>query len=258
MLLSNQNMPDLQRFERAGDKVQALYEYVYMMHQEINHVLSNLDEKNLGKSLAQTIQGMQQKLSDETQTIVKQEEQTAEEEQQEPKLTIDDVYPVGSVYVSAKNANPGETLGGTWVLVDKEFTPQSISGEDVFAINTTNVSSLENAFCILSGHTVHLRIVLKNKVALADESKQLGSVLFENIGVKEFDLQFYGLAPCDGLNGSCYFTLNRTTGVLTHGDLLGSSSTSTGQTIYFHVLQNIRHGAMIDSFCNKFYWKRTA
>ena len=167
-------------------------------------------------------------------------------------------YPVGSVFISSENVDPVETMGGTWELFDKEFMPKTISGEDIFAINTTNVSELDNAYCVLAGHSIHLRITIKNKVALADSTLPMGTVNFENIGVTGLPLTVYGYGASDGLNGTLYFTLNNTSGLLNHADLQGEGSTSTGQTIHYHVEQPINPERMLDSFCGKFYWKRTA
>lgn len=50
MLLTEQ-MPDLRQYKKSEEKVQALYEYMYRLQNELNHVLSNLDENNLSKDL---------------------------------------------------------------------------------------------------------------------------------------------------------------------------------------------------------------
>lgn len=177
---------------------------------------------------------------------------------QKPSLTFADVYPVGSVYLSSSNTNPSETFGGTWKLVDKEFKPQILSGEEIFTINTTNVSELSNAYCVLSGHNLHLRIYIKNKVAFGEAALQLGTVHFANIGVTRLPITVYGFGASDALNGPLYFSLNTTSGVMTHYDLHGEGSTSTGSNINYHIEQEILPDYMLDSFCSKFCWKRTA
>lgn len=260
MLLSNQNMPDLQRFERAGDKVQALYEYVYMMHQEINHVLSNLDEGNLGKSLKQTLNGLQSAKKQQTQDVQAGTGQEAapEPEETEPALTLLDVYPIGSIYVSAENRNPASKLGGKWELVDKEFKQRTIESKDIFTINPDNVSSLDTVGCVLSGHTLALRIALKNKVRMADTTLQMGTINFAKVGVTRLSLTEYGAGLSDALNGVLYFTVNALTGVLNNADLIGSDETSTEETIHYRITQTIRGAYMLDEFCDRFFWKRTA
>ena len=36
-------------------------------------------------------------------------------------ISINDVYPVGSVYMSVKNVNPATLFGGTWVQIEDQF-----------------------------------------------------------------------------------------------------------------------------------------
>lgn len=54
-MLVNVQMPDLNQYRRAEDKVVALQQYVFNLTQQLNHVLSNLDEENLGKDLLQRV-----------------------------------------------------------------------------------------------------------------------------------------------------------------------------------------------------------
>ena len=57
MLLNNQ-MPDLSRM-RKPEKIDALYQHIFRLTQQINHVLSNLDEENLSKELRDKINAHQ-------------------------------------------------------------------------------------------------------------------------------------------------------------------------------------------------------
>lgn len=56
MLLTEQ-MPDLRMYKKPEDKVQALYEYVYRLRNELNYVLSNLDKNNLSPELIKMLEG---------------------------------------------------------------------------------------------------------------------------------------------------------------------------------------------------------
>lgn len=38
-----------------------------------------------------------------------------------PGLTLDDVYPVGSIYMSANAADPANLFGGTWQRIQERF-----------------------------------------------------------------------------------------------------------------------------------------
>lgn len=48
-------MPDLSRLRKPEEKIDALYQHIFRLTQQINHVLSNLDEENLGKELLQKV-----------------------------------------------------------------------------------------------------------------------------------------------------------------------------------------------------------
>ena len=58
MLLNNQ-MPDLSRMRKPEEKIDALYQHIFCLTQQINHVLSNLDEENLSKELRDKINAHQ-------------------------------------------------------------------------------------------------------------------------------------------------------------------------------------------------------
>lgn len=120
MLLSNQNMPDLSRYRRSDEQVRALYEYVYSMHQEINHVLQNLDEGNFGKSFTETLNGIKSAKTTEQQVQTEQGTDIPNGTE-EPALTLLDVYPVGSLYMSVNKTSPAVLFGGTWKQIKDRF-----------------------------------------------------------------------------------------------------------------------------------------
>lgn len=58
-MLVNVQMPDLNQYRRAEEKVNALQQYVFNLTQQLNHVLSNIDEDNLSKGLREKINAQQ-------------------------------------------------------------------------------------------------------------------------------------------------------------------------------------------------------
>lgn len=74
-MLINDQMPDLSRYAKPEQQINALYQYVYNLRQQINHVLSNLDGDNLGADLKTTIAEIQQAVSDAVQQTSGKQEQ---------------------------------------------------------------------------------------------------------------------------------------------------------------------------------------
>lgn len=262
MLLSNQNMPDLQRFERAGDKVQALYEYVYMMHQEINHVLSNLDEGNLGKSLKQTLSGLQSAKEQQTQDVQAGTGQEAapEPEETEPALTLLDVYPIGSIYVSAENRNPASKLGGKWELVDKLLKAASYNqNTNAITINTNNVDSIGTCVITVDGNIMDIYVSLTTKVALADQSVNLFALNLEAIGVSSLAAKRI-VGNSDGGNGFVNAAVDSDGNVLATDVVTKTSGANMAANVgvQFSATWKINKNSRMDAFCDRFFWKRTA
>lgn len=106
MLISDQ-MPDLSRYQRAEDKINALYQYIFTLKQQINHVLNNLGTDNLSTELQSTLQNMQKSVTEAVQqTGSKQTQQTSQ-------------WPVGAVYWAADAAqDPAQMFGGKWEPID--------------------------------------------------------------------------------------------------------------------------------------------
>ena len=171
------------------------------------------------------------------------------------ELTSDDIYPVGSVYVSSTSSNPSGLFGGEWELIDKEFAPHNASGG--FTINTTNVTSAA-ANWTRSGHTITVTAALVNKVKLAADYLVLGTWDFATIGLTSLGLNIRTVGwTHEGGCVSC-FTF-QTNGNMCHYLTLPDNYISIGRTVYYTftiTIGNINH--MLDSACNKFYWKRTA
>lgn len=101
MLITDQ-MPDLNRYRSAAEKVQALGEYIYAFRMHLNHVLSNLDEDNLSEGLRDVIVGMENAAAS-VQT------------QLSGKAANIAAWPVGAVYLTAdEEQDPAKAIGGRW------------------------------------------------------------------------------------------------------------------------------------------------
>lgn len=63
------------------------------------------------------------------------------------KSLLDIFYPVGSVYISTVNTNPGSFLGGTWIAISSEnavlraSTTYGLTGSDTCTLTTSQIPS---------------------------------------------------------------------------------------------------------------------
>lgn len=180
-------------------------------------------------------------------------------------LTIDDIFPVGSIYVMPTNTNPNTIFSGTtWTLEDKEFKHQFIT-TGVVSRNTTNVTSIDSQVFELEGHHIWARVFITNKVVLNDDAKPLFTIDVDKIGINSSYSNFiYGWT--DQGNGIVLANLpNSESGsdvtvesrdVVTRGT--ATTYVAASSTIYFSFDIHTGTTGMLDSFCDKFYWKRTA
>jgi hypothetical protein len=171
-------------------------------------------------------------------------------------------HPVGSIMITSTNTNPGSSVGGTWELVDKGFTDRMVyipssswtAGGAAFVSET-------NSILELADHTVSLRLSLTNTAALSDTEVTLGTLKLNTIGITELPYTIVSdITASDG--GQCTLSYSIVAGgKITCTDVLaigGSHSLAAGNTFSIHINQTVGHDRMLDSFCDKFYWKRTA
>lgn len=175
-------------------------------------------------------------------------------------------HPVGSILTTSTNTSPASTLGGTWELVDKTFKT------DYKTLNssywTSKNATLDGATSGLTStvswtdHSINIRLKLNVTTKLTDTETELGTLKLASIGVERLPYTiYYGVAQSDG--GQCVinYSFAYETGTITVHDVINIDGTHTmesGQYFFIDVQEDIPHDIMLDSFCDKFYWKRTA
>ena len=168
------------------------------------------------------------------------------------------IFPVGSVYIMSTNTSPESFLGGTWTLVDKEFRPQNL--EPTVTLNTTNCTSATVGGHV-GGHTIFMYFDITNKVALTDTAVELFTVTPSSCGVDTFYAQRMthftdgGNAVINsGLSGAGLWTAYD---VMIRGSSTASLAAATSLS-RVTITMDTTYTHMLDSFCDKFYFKRTA
>lgn len=174
------------------------------------------------------------------------------------------MHPIGSIHITSENINPSVELGGTWELINKEFS--SAKGSDTgagtyFSKNQTNVGDYSFYF-VRNGNNIDIRLMVKNNVELSDDSVALGNILFEELGFTQMYYSLYShLGGTDGGDAVVQSSLMYDTGAVTAVDVVhknSGSNVSANSEIYFEFSFTVPMEYMIDSACDKFYWKRTA
>lgn len=173
-------------------------------------------------------------------------------------------YSVGSVYITSTNTNPSAKLGGTWELIDKAF--KELKGSDTgsgtyFTKDETNVGNYTLYF-VRHDSNIQLRLMFRNNVELSDDAITLGTLLFDKLGFSKLYFALYShLGATDGGNAVIQSTLTYNTGVITATDVINKTSganVAINSELYIEYNLTIPLEYMLDSACDKFYWKRTA
>lgn len=171
-------------------------------------------------------------------------------------------HPIGSIMITSTNTNPASSVGGTWTLVDKGFTDRmAYIPSSSWTAGAADFTGETNSIVELADHTLSLRLSLTTTAALSDTETTLGTLDLSTVGITELPYTIVSdVTASDG--GQCTISYSivaggkiSSTDVLTVG---GSHSLAAGNTFSIHVNQTVGYTRMLDSFCNKFYWKRTA
>lgn len=173
---------------------------------------------------------------------------------------LDNIYPVGSVYITSENASPASTLGvGTWTLIDKEFASlysNSTNGTSYFTASENVIDG--GTYFIRGGNSILVRQKVTIDVGLDDNDFEVGYFNWENIGVTDiaFDL-VEQMSISDGANGGFVYNVASADGKVTIKDIFDAPSTS-GKVFYLEFVVVVPYTRMVDRACNRFYWKRTS
>lgn len=186
------------------------------------------------------------------------ENNTTELDALNDKLNQNIGYQIGDIVITSTNENPSSRFGGTWELFDKEFKYDGGTVSDCFTANSTNVTSHDFKY-VRSGHSIFMRLNIVNKVALTDTTLDLGVFDWEKLG---FTSLYYGMFDLLGASdGGQAIVMARIQagGEMTTTDvhnINGSHNIAAGSVTYWNFTYPIRYPEMLDSACDKFYWKR--
>ena len=167
------------------------------------------------------------------------------------------VHPVGSVYISSTNTDPSSTFGGTWELIDKSFACKSLYDTSIFtpAANIT----VEAVHACIADHAIRFRLTLIVNTALSDAGVSFGTINWNKLGVTGLPAAIVDHTSFrDSANGGIIYSIWHQSGEIQQLDTIDADSIPSGQTFTVDVPFAFDTGFMLDSACDKFYWKRTA
>lgn len=175
--------------------------------------------------------------------------------------TVNSAYPIGSVYCSSTNENPTALFGGVWELFDKEFIPTHLQNIDpgCFTANADNTTSITVTAVQRNGHNLRMRVNFVVAKAVTDSTFSVATLDSTKLGFTSiFNTYFTHFND----NNDALFNMTLTTSALQINDAFSvtnqvhSVAAGTSVTLWFNV--EIYYTYMIDSFCNKFYFRRIA
>jgi hypothetical protein len=160
--------------------------------------------------------------------------------------------------ITSSNTSPAAKVGGTWELIDKGFKAYHDDGDNFFT-PATNVAE-EGTWITRVDHSIRIRIAITiNATAVDDDNMTLGTLNYSNIGISRIPVNVVGnVTYSDGANCGLSWSLHETTGVVKLTDIFDASQLPSGKSFSLDVTLPVYYGAMVDSVCDKFYWKRTA
>lgn len=163
---------------------------------------------------------------------------------------------VGDIIITSTNTDPATTYGGTWELIDKEFSSASGSNN----AHTNNTTNTTNATVNWSraGHTINLEIGITNKVQIKDADLVFVTLKKDVLGVTNLPHTIDFCGYTDAGNCMVMFHIHYSNGNVYSCDIIPDSYVSVGNWVDGFVSFVVPQNLMLDSACNKFYWKRTA
>lgn len=168
------------------------------------------------------------------------------------------IFPVGSVVVTSTNNAP--SYEGTWKLFDKSYkTVLSTTRADYVTLNDANTTAVGSFVFMRSDKMVSVRMRINPKVAVSDSTVIFCTLDRAAMGMSNM-YQIYTTGFSDGGNALLELAITAN-GEVESLDVFPKTDGGTlpaGQQfdLYFNYAVNPSH--MLDSACDRFYWRRTA
>lgn len=178
---------------------------------------------------------------------------------------FDAMHPTGSILITSTNTNPSSELGGTWELIKKEFKTSyfysTTASEIEQYITPTSNMTVANLGIVRDGTTVFFRMDFNINTSLSDTSVQMGTINLLELGINNtlFLASYDKVIGSDA--GDCVAIVDiNASGVMTIQDVIvkgGGTTVASGARFRLEQAFELPQYKILESYCDKFYWKRT-
>lgn len=173
---------------------------------------------------------------------------------------------IGDVKITSTNVGldaMAARYGGTWELIDKDFTPAS--GDNGMTVYGTNASGGHLSWS-RSGHVISFNMGFTANTNFADDELKIGTVNMAVLGLSNVPFDQIEFVTWTDAGQSVLFTRFARTGAGTEASPFGAAIYGVDQIPDNYIASGrwlegsfsmvCRTSDMLDSACNKFYWQR--
>jgi hypothetical protein len=173
------------------------------------------------------------------------------------------IFPIGSIYTTSTNVNPGESLGGTWELFKKHFSSLNVKQtinmtNKIVTFNTTNVTENGHTEIHRSGDIIFFHLDVVHNAAWADSDIDIGIIDLSKIGISKFPCSSYELAIGDGANNGAMVEILEDGHIVSKDTMPDVLKVGTDYNITANYHWIIPDEDKLDEACDEFVWKRVS
>lgn len=173
---------------------------------------------------------------------------------------LDEIYPIGSIYVTQTNESPSLSIGGSWELVNKDFSSLAVSevemASGVYLVPQSENATTFNRSIVRNGHQITLQGYLVCNKEILDAKVVFGKYNLTKLGVSAFFSNRNVISGYSDSGKAIVLLEIDSTGEIFSTDVVGSTGLNSGESFLYQTTLTVPFENMLDSACDRFYWKR--
>ena len=172
-------------------------------------------------------------------------------------VTKPELTQVGDVKITATNVGDAvmaTRYGGTWKLIDKEFTPYRSSKNEGFTASSN--TTIGSCYFTRGSHSITMEMSFTTKVQINDTNDfHLLTTNLTTLGINSTYMTHSFMLWGDEAQSIAFVTF-ATDGKVRSYDQIPDSYIAASRYLEGSITLTFSHENMLDSACNKFYWQR--